>query len=259
MKKYLNQIKNKGYVILENIYDKKQTTNFKKKLKKVLLKRIKKNERVGSPTNQVIYNYFNDDPYLLRLIYQKKIDKILTKLLDKDYVLQSSNAQNRLINSYKIKKNKKNFGIGSSWHTDSRYLGGKRLHKGFSYLVIIALDSFNLDNGPTKFIPKSIDYLKKPPRKIIKNINKNKIQNLIMNEGSVCIMDTGTWHKAGESSNNSRWSIFSIYSGWFVKPYFNYKPLTKKKIGKIYKKLLHDYSTPPEMNEKRTYTVRKFN
>ena len=104
MKKYLNQIKNKGYVILENIYDKKQTTNFKKKLKKVLLKRIKKNERVGSPTNQVIYNYFNDDPYLLRLIYQKKIDKILTKLLDKDYVLQSSNAQNRLINSYKIKK-----------------------------------------------------------------------------------------------------------------------------------------------------------
>ena len=44
-----------------------------------------------------------------------------------------------------------------------------------------------------------------------------------MKEGSVCIMDAGMWHKAGKSTSTSRWSIFSQYSGWFVKPYFNYQ------------------------------------
>ena len=39
------------------------------------------------------------------LVYIKKIDKILEKLLDENYVLQSSNAQNRQIE--KIEKNRK--------------------------------------------------------------------------------------------------------------------------------------------------------
>ena len=73
-----------------------------------------------------------------------------------------------------------------------------------------------------------------------------------MKEGSVCIMDTGMWHKAGDSTQLSRWSIFSIYTGWFVKPYFNYLNFIKKNnIQKKYKKLLHNYSVPPEINETR--------
>ena len=56
-----------------------------------------------------------------------------------------------------------------------------------------------------------------------------------MDEGSVCIMDTGMWHKAGDSSNTSRWSIFSIYTGWFVKPYYDYEVITKKKLKKFIK------------------------
>jgi ectoine hydroxylase-related dioxygenase (phytanoyl-CoA dioxygenase family) len=204
-----------------------------------------------------MYNYFNDDPYLLKLIYNPYIDKILKKIIDENYVLQSSNAQNRLLNKYKINKDTKDKGIGHTWHTDSRYLGGKRIGKGFSYLVIIALDEFSKINGPTKFIPGSLNKTKIPPRVISKN-SKHRIKELIMKEQPVCIMDTGLWHRAGKSSLNSRWSIFNIYSGWFVKPYFNYKPMYKKKIKEIYKKLLHSYSAPPEMNEKRSSTVKKF-
>ncbi len=259
MKNYLKPISNKGYVIIKNVYSKRQTKIFKGRLAKILVKRIKKNKKVGSQINQVLYNYFYDDTYLLKLIYNNKVDSILKKLLDENYVLQSSNAQNRLINKFKIKKNKNNKGIGSTWHTDSRYLGGRRLSKGFSYLVIIALDPFTIKNGPTKFIPSSIDNLKKPPRKLNEKRKKLKVHQLLMDEGSVCIMDTGMWHKAGKSTDNSRWSIFSIYTGWFVKPYFDYKPLLKKKINKVYKKLLHGYSAPPKMDEKRSITVTKFN
>jgi len=254
MKKYLNEINRKGYIVLNSIYSKKETSEFKKRLEKILIKRVKKNKKTGSPLNQVMWNYFNEDSYLLKLIYNQRIDRILKKLLDENYVLQSSVAQNRL-----IKKNKNNHdkGVGNSWHTDSRYLAGKRIEKGFSYLVIVALDEFNKVNGSTKFIPTSLNETKIPPR-IIPKKHTHLIHELNMSEGSVCIMDTGLWHKAGKSSVNSRWSIFNIYSGWFVKPYFNYKPLYKKKINNVYKKLLHMYSTPPEMNENRTSTVIKF-
>lgn len=257
MKKHLNEINSKGYTILKNIYSKKETSKFKKKLEKILIKRIKENKKTGSSSNQVMWHYFNEDSYLLKLIYNHRIDRILKKLLDENYVLRSSVAQNRLIKKYKNNTNKQDKGVGNSWHTDSNYLGGKRLEKGFSYLVIVSLDEFNKANGATKFIPTSLNEKKIPPRVISKK-KKHLIHDLNMREGSVCIMDTGLWHKAGESSVNSRWSIFSIYSGWFVKPYFNYKPLYKKKINNIYKKLLHMYSTPPEMNENRTRTVIKF-
>ena len=49
-----------------------------------------------------------------------------------------------------------------------------------------------------------------------------------MKSGTVCIMDTGIYHKAGNPSSKTRWSIFSIYTGWFVKPYFDYKKIFKK-------------------------------
>ena len=254
----IKKLKKNGYVILENIISKKDTSRYKKKLDQVLQKRIKRKKIVGDHDNQIIYNYFYEDKSLLKLIYFKKIDKILQEMLDKNYILQSSNAQNRIVNKYDIKKNKKNYKIGSSWHTDSRYLGGNKISKGFSYLVIIALDPFTKENGATKFIEGSANFRKIPPRFISNRTKKYKIKELLMDEGSVCIMDTGIWHKAGDSSNQSRWSIFSIYTGWFVKPYYDYSPVYNKKIKKIYKKLLHKYSKPPSITEGRDHTVVKY-
>ncbi len=247
--KCVNILNRKGYVIIDNIFTKKQTESKKSKLEKILNKRIKNNERVGHKSNQVMYNYFLEDKSLLDLIYIPKVDKILKKVLEPNYVLQSTNAQNRIKN--KIDGNiklKKEYKIGSTWHTDSRYLNNKRLSSGFSYLVIVALDSFTKLNGPTKFIKDSFKIREKPKRRL-----RVPYKELIMKEGSICIMDTGMWHKGGDSTDLSRWSIFSIYTGWFVKPYFNYQQFLKKnKIKKIYKKLLHGNSIPPNLDEIRS-------
>jgi ectoine hydroxylase-related dioxygenase (phytanoyl-CoA dioxygenase family) len=254
-KKIIKKINSDGYVILENMLNKKHTKIFKQKLERVLKKRLKNKEVVGHHDNQVIYNYFLEDKLLLKLIYFSKIDEVLKKLLEPNYVLQSTNAQNRIKRKINPKvKLKKKYKIGATWHTDSRYLNNKRLSKGFSYLVIIALDAFTKSNGPTKFILKSNNFTQKPKRNI-----SLKYKELIMKEGSICIMDSGMWHKGGESSDLSRWSIFSIYTGWFVKPYFNYQNFIKKNnILKKYKKLLHFNSIPPEINELRgTVTPNK--
>ena len=81
-----------------------------------------------------------------------------------------------------------------------------------------------------------------------------------MKEGSVCVMDTGMWHRGGTPGYNSRWSIFSIYSCWWVKPYYNYFNFFKKKkhlIQKKYRKLLHFNSVPPISDNERLNTLVK--
>ena len=144
-------------------------------------------------------------------------------------MLQSSNAQNRQIE--KIEKNRKNFKIGNNWHTDSRYINNKRISNGFSYLVIVALEDFTKDTASTQFIKDSFRNFKKPKR-----FAQKKYNTLKMKTGSVCIMDTGITHRGGISTKTSRWSIFNIYSPWFVKHYFNYQKLLGNKGKKLNKK-----------------------
>ena len=67
-KKIISEINSKGYVILDNILNKKYTHFVKNKLEKILKKRLKKREGVGHHDNQVMYNYFLEDKSLLKLI-----------------------------------------------------------------------------------------------------------------------------------------------------------------------------------------------
>ena len=258
MNNILNKINTSGICFLPNIFSIKEVQQIKNKLEKIYNKRKRKKEFVGRLDNQLLWNYFYDDNSLLKLIEIPKVDKLLKKLLDKDYVLQSALAQNhRFLRQKKFKKKDK-----TSWHTDSRYLGGQRLSKNFAYIVIIALEDFTKKNGATYYFDGSLNVKIEPKRNlknrdiILKNGKKLKIKRILMKAGSVCIMNAGIWHKAGESSANSRWSIFNIYTGWFVKPYFKYNPMYKLKMKKSLKKLLHFYSQPPEIKEIRHTLIK---
>ena len=258
LKKYFNQIDKNGILIIQNLIDIKKINLKKKKIEKVLQKRNHNNNFVGTENNQILWNYFFDDKSLLHLIKIPLVDKILKKILEPNYVLQSSVAQSRSFSRKKLKTKKKE-DLGTTWHTDSRYLNNKKISKGFSYLVIVALDDFTESSG-TKYIPDSLNLDSKPKRSFNKvDLIKLKPKTLKMKAGSVCIMDTGIYHKAGYPGLNSRWSIFSIYTGWFVKPYFNYQKIFKKyKIDKSIKKILHFYSQPPEINNIRSVLTKNF-
>lgn len=255
---YFRKLDQNGLLLLEKIISEKKVKLIKKKLEKILHERIKKNQFVGDERNLILWNYFFDDKSLLELLELPLVDKILKQILDPNYVLQSSVAQSRSIfkKELKVKKKAK---LGISWHTDSRYLNRKKISKGFSYLVIIALDDFDKNNG-TRYIPKSHNFLKQPKRSFSKHeLKKLKVKTLKMKAGSVCIMDTGTYHQAGEPTLNSRWSIFSIYTGWFVKPYFDYSKIYKKfKMTENTKRILHYFSRPPEIDHVRGTLSKNF-
>jgi ectoine hydroxylase-related dioxygenase (phytanoyl-CoA dioxygenase family) len=244
---YIKFLTSKGFVILEDMLKRKETKIIRSKLENILKKRVLNNENIGAKDSQVMYNYFYEDKSLLKLIYFPELDFILKKVLEPNYTLMSTCAQNRSSKILKSEEITDNFRVGSTWHTDSRYLNGKRLDSGFSYAVIIAIDAFTKFNGPTKFIENSFKRRDIPPREL-----KLKYKELLLKEGSICIMDTGMWHKGGDSTGNSRWSIFSNYAGWFVKPYHDFQDfILKNNIKKKYKKLLHFYSQPPKIKEIR--------
>ena len=75
----LKKLNRKGYLIIDKIFTKKKTKKIKLKLEKILNKRLINKETIGHKDNQVMYNYFLEDNFLLNLIYIPKVDKILKK------------------------------------------------------------------------------------------------------------------------------------------------------------------------------------
>ena len=75
------------------------------------------------------------------------------------------------------------------------------------------------------------------------------------------IFDSGLWHRGGDATHNDRWSMYSYYGPWFVKPYFRFPEMLGEKFGKKLSKplrrLLHYTSTPPLNEDERRHTVIK--
>jgi len=253
IKKHINNIQNNGISIIPNLITQKDCKSFKKKSIQ-LINNYKKLKKPLSAHNQVINSPFRYNKDFYKLIYNKKIDKILKKLIDKDYVLLNSNILNRSIDK-ELNLNKKT--LGDTWHTDTPAVGGKKKLNGFRFLVIIMLDNFTESNGCTYYIPKSHLNKKTPIR------NKNyKCKKLLGKSGDVAIFDSSLWHKGGSAAYKNRLSLFSLYGPWWIKPYFNYeKMIGIKKLKKLkpnLRKILHYNSTPPRCIEDRQNTVTDY-
>ncbi len=254
LEEHVRQIKNDGLTFIPNAFSGKECEDIKSKLDNIIDNFTKKNIIGANKNSQIIYNPFRHDIDLIKLIFHKKVDKILKQVLDEDYVLIQCSTVNRKVSPHLTLRPTKD--PGTDWHTDTRYLGNKKISPGFTYLVIAMFDDFRDDNSATMYVPKSHLLSNIPKRQ-----GKYKYKSLLGKKGTIVIMDTGIVHKSGEASLRDRWSMFSIYGGWFVKPYYRFWDMfTKKEImkfDKTYKKLLHFNSIPPKHEEERLSTLTK--
>ncbi len=193
---------------------------------------------------QNVWSFFRHDPKLWALIYHAKLDAILKEMIDEDYVLIAADVINR-----QKKGEASNF--ANDWHTDSRYVGGKRLEAGFFYSVMIMLDPFTRENGGTHYIPGSHKRRDRPERH-----GEYEYEVLTGEPGTMVVFDSGLWHRGGPSSGERRWGVFNLYGPWFVKPYFDYpKMMAGKPTTKEMRRLLHFTSQPPVDETERTNTL----
>ena len=253
----IKDLEKKGITYLYDVFSKKECDVYIKKFENLVKSFEKKYRRLGDQC-QVIQNYFKYDRSLLNLVYNKRIDEVLNKVIDKNYVLINSSLTNRVLRKSKSKKKFHLSNHGTNWHHDSRIIGGKRLDKGFSYIVCIMFNDFTKTNGATEYVANSHLIRDKKPKRYA----NYKSKYILGKAGTVAIIDTALWHKASNKlSVNNRWSLFSYYGPWFMKPYFNYPAMLgkkyKKKMNKKIQKILHYNSMPPISELERINTLTK--
>ena len=252
---HIKDLKINGITYIHNAFTAKECKFYINRFENLLKKFEKKYKRLGDKC-QVIQNYFLYDKLLVNLIYHKKIDQILKKAIDENYVLINSSLTNRVLRKSESKKKLHLGDLGTSWHHDSRIIGQKRLDKGFSFIAVMMFNDFVKNNGSTLYIPKSHLVRDKKP---IRHYNY-KCEQIIAKAGTIAIIDTGLWHKASDNlSKKNRWSLFCYYGPWFMKPYYNFPEMLgnnfKRKINYKLQKLLHYHSTPPKNELDRVLTL----
>lgn len=240
----ISELKEDGITILEDQFTIQECDEYINKFDEIIgqfkKKKINLNENC-----QLIKNPYRHDNELANLIYNKNVDDILVNLIDQDYVLVNSTVVNRSIDKT---VNNKGENMGETWHTDSHYVGGTRLDKGFTYIAVTLFDEFSEDNGGTLYIPKSHLRRERPNR----NGYEEEQKLMKGKRGSIILFDGGIWHKGGPPTNKRRWSMFTYYGPWFVKPYFRFPEMLGEEFGKNttkeLRRLFHYNSTPP-LNE----------
>ena len=85
--KIKSDLKKNGFSVIKKFYSLKKCDLIKKKLEKFLKKRIKKKNYIGKKNTIVLYNYFLEDKQLGELIFNKRINSILTKIIEKNYCM----------------------------------------------------------------------------------------------------------------------------------------------------------------------------
>ena len=258
IEKHIKELKDDGITYIPNAISEKKCKYYINRFENIINK-FKKNRIPLNNNCQTIENCFRHDFELANLIYNKKVDKILKKLIDENYVLIVSNVLNRRLRQFKYQRPER---LGSTWHHDSRVVGNKTLERGFAYIAITMFNDFTETNGSTLYIPKSHKKRNQPIRRF-----NYKHKKILGKAGTIAIFDSGIWHKAGKVSKNDRWSMYSYYGPWFVKPYYrfpemlgnNFSKNLGNKMNKDIKenvlKLLHYYATPPINEQERRYTL----
>jgi len=252
--KLIEVIRKDGLVIIPSIYSTQQCKQFVLSCEDLKKQLCKKNFNIVSEETIFIINYFRHNKNLLKLIWNPLLDIILRELIDQDYVLAASNLINKTLSNNKVFNDATS--PGKDWHTDSRIVGGKRLAEGFSYQVIVMLEDFCSDNGATQYVPGS--HL---TRSVPKRNGTYDFKRIEGRAGSIVVMDSGTWHRSGPASNRSRWGVFSLYTPWFMKPYYRYPEMLGNKLGDELsphlRQILHYESTPPLNEEERLATLTR--
>lgn len=98
LQKHSNNLKSNGITVIKNVFSKKKCEDYKKR-SELLFSKLLKKRKANTYNNftQIINSPFQYDNFFFQQVYFSKIDKILTKLLDRNYVLITTNLINHKI------------------------------------------------------------------------------------------------------------------------------------------------------------------
>jgi ectoine hydroxylase-related dioxygenase (phytanoyl-CoA dioxygenase family) len=248
IKKYINQIKTKGYVVIPKMLTSKQCEKYKKLLEDIYKKysknyannKSKAGHLSDKSLEKVVYNLHNKNPEWFRLFENSLVLKILDVILKEG---SYNNSEPYYLNNISARCPLKG-NPGQLIHVDSNLPG---VNYNLKTNVMWYFDDVNEKNGTTVVVPKSHKFLKYAD-------NTKEIKNKLFikaKKGSILIFNANLWHGgSAKESSGSRWALALGYARWFIKPSFDYMKNTPinvyKKLNKKQKSILGFDLIPPK-------------
>ena len=251
----IKEVRSEGVAVVPDVFSQAECKRYVEVLEGMVGAAVERGSYFGSRSYQVIYNYFIYDESLYDLFAHPLIDEVMLSLIDKDYVLISPSARNPRIR-HDLPEGERTSGLG--WHTDARVANvatGELYRPSQAFYAFVALEDFEKGNSATLYVPKSHFLYQRPPDREA----KLDCEVLEAKAGSIVFFDAALWHRAGQPTGASRWSIFNQYGPWFMKPFFrftdHYSLDQLKLLPPLVQKLLHLCCTPPKDADARRPTV----
>lgn len=152
-----------------------------------------------------VWNLMNYGDVFINLLFDERLRSSVTAILGEGFLL-SDFSLNVVFPHNKPDK----------VHMDYPFneMRGELAHGILSVQCILALDDFTLENGATEFIPKSHRNYYLPAKD-----EKLAFKKFVAPKGSLLIMTSSTWHRAGVNrSNSNRMAILLCFVERWIRP-----------------------------------------
>lgn len=222
---YIDEIKTNGFVVIKSLLEKSDLL--------VLLDEIKTGtldtgEGADVPRLNIgsdfIYNPFFYDKRFFELFRNETIDKLLRHFLNDQFYKGLDDHPNYILRSMICRSSKDKL----PWHIDSFIPFNGDYPSTFQ--VVIPLEEFRADTGPTLLFPGS--HLKGKYADQDLELNESVIE-LSAQVGDVIIWDARIWHAArANSSSDTRWAVISTFTRWWIKQNYRYPEIISSVFDK---------------------------
>ncbi len=252
MQKHIQELIDTGLTYIPGAYSAEDCKKYVEKAKALLPQYVAEGLVDPHADSYNLNNYFRHDADFMPLVLHPTADEVLKHFLNPDYTLINSNFINRF-RKHDMSTDNKEVKHAGHWHSDSRYLGGKRVSTGFTIIGIVMLEDFGRDNGATHYIPGSQNNTGFPER-----YGTYEHEYIEGKAGTLVLFDSALWHRGGPASaERTRWSVYTIYGPSFMKPYYWYPKMFNAEqaagFSPTLRRLFHYDSIPPtdEVAEKK--------
>jgi len=188
---YVEEIRNDGFVIIENVLSQEDLKNYRQKIDevyKIQEKEFGLERLVSIKEKNMCRMPLKYDDYFINIATNKTVLEVAKRFLGDFFIL---NLQNAIINTPNEEHHQ------SSWHRDLPYQNYV-ISNPLSINALFCIDDFTVETGGTIVVPYTHKTEILPSDRYIK---KHAV-TAVAKAGSVIVFDSMLFHKAGYNSSN---------------------------------------------------------
>lgn len=209
---YIEEIRNDGFVIIENVLSEDELKNYRKKIDEVY--QLQENELgleklTSIKEKNMCRMPLKYDDYFINIATNKTVLEVAKRFLGDFFIL---NLQNAIINTPNEEHHQ------SSWHRDLPYQNYV-ISNPLSINALFCIDDFTVETGGTIVVPYTHNTEILPSDRYIE---KHAV-TAVAKAGSVIVFDSMLFHKAGyNSSNIIRRAVNHQYQTPLLKQFYDF-------------------------------------